>query len=113
MEHERALQEKAKQIEEEYIAIIDPETQQVVGEDGELLEENEEQQEGDKLTSISQVQPTASQISKMTGRTYISELQKQLEDERDARQKLEKDLNQLKIVSEEITSQLSKVAKNV
>jgi len=47
----------------------------------------------------------------MTGRTYISELQKQLEDERDARQKLEQDLNQLKIVSEEITSQLSKVAK--
>ena len=47
----------------------------------------------------------------MTGRTYISELQKQLEDERDARQKLEQDLNQLKIVSEEITSQLSKVVK--
>ena len=57
------------------------------------------------------MQPTNSQISKMTGRTYISELQKQLEDERDARQKLEQDLNQLKIVSEEITSQLSKVAK--
>jgi hypothetical protein len=37
---------------------------------------------GDKLTSISQVKPTTSQISKMTGRTYISELQKQLEDER-------------------------------
>ena len=46
----------------------------------------------------------------MTGRTYISELQKQLEDERNAREKLEQDLNQLKQVSEEINSQLSKVA---
>ena len=49
----------------------------------------------------------------MTGRTYISELQKQLEDERNAREKLEQDLNQLKQVSEEINSQLSKVAKQV
>ena len=49
----------------------------------------------------------------MTGRTYISELQKQLEDERFAREKLEQDLEQLKMVSEEITSQLSKVAKQV
>ena len=49
----------------------------------------------------------------MTGRTYISELQKQLEDERFAREKLEQDLEQLKQVSEEITSQLSKVAKQV
>lgn len=43
----------------------------------------------------------------MTGRTYISELQKQLEDERNARVKLEEDLNVLKEVSKEITSQLS------
>ena len=49
----------------------------------------------------------------MTGRTYISELQKQLEDERFAREKLEQDLEQLKMVSEEITSQLSKVAKQI
>ena len=49
----------------------------------------------------------------MTGRTYISELQKQLEEERFAREKLEQDLEQLKMVSEEITSQLSKVAKQI
>ena len=53
MDHERALQEKAKQIEDEYIALIDPETQQVVGEDGELYDENGELVEGDKMTSIS------------------------------------------------------------
>lgn len=49
----------------------------------------------------------------MTGRTYISELQKQLEEERAAREKLEEDLEKLKAVSEEINSQLSKVAKQV
>ena len=49
----------------------------------------------------------------MTGRTYISELQKQLEEERAAREKLEEDLEKLKVVSEEINSQLSKVAKQV
>ena len=34
------------------------------------------EQEGDKLTSISQVQPTPSQLSQMSGKTYISQLQK-------------------------------------
>jgi len=53
MEHEKALLERVKQIEDENIAIIDPETQQVIGEDGEPMEENGEEEEGDRLTSIS------------------------------------------------------------
>ena len=61
----------------------------------------------EKLTSVSQIKPSASQISKMTGRTYISSLQKQLEEERSARERLEGELQELKKVSEEITSQLS------
>ena len=30
----------------------------------------------DKLTSVSQIKPAQSELSKMTGRTYISQLQK-------------------------------------
>ena len=63
------------------------------------------------LESASQVQPTKSQISQMSGRTYISELQKQLNEEREARQKLEGELEDLKKISSEITSHLSLIAK--
>lgn len=63
------------------------------------------------LESASQVKPTASQISNMSGRTYISELQKQLNEERDARQKLEGELEDLKKISSEITSHLSLIQK--
>jgi chaperonin cofactor prefoldin len=43
----------------------------------------------------------------MSGRTYISNLQNQLLDEKVARQKLEAELEELKKISSEITSQLS------
>jgi|TARA_B110000503_G_scaffold118937_1_gene180328 hypothetical protein len=43
----------------------------------------------------------------MSGRTYISNLQNQLLDEKVARQNLEKELEELKKISSEITSQLS------
>ena len=54
--------------------MIDPETQKIMEEEadnvGDLPEDQEE--DADKMTSISQVRP--SQISNMSGRTYISEL---------------------------------------
>jgi len=43
----------------------------------------------------------------MSGRTYISNLQNQLLEEKVARQNLEKELEELKKISSEITSQLS------
>ncbi len=60
----------------------------------------------EKLTSVSQMVPT--QIS---GRTYISELHKQLDEERFARKKLEVELESLKKVSEEISSHLSQIQR--
>ena len=65
----------------------------------------------DNLTSVSQVKPTQSQISNMSGRTYISQLQKQLNEEKHARLKLESELDDLKKISSEITSQLSQMQK--
>ena len=47
----------------------------------------------------------------MSGRTYISQLQKQLDVEKEARQKLEGELEDLKKISSEITSQLSQIQK--
>ena len=47
----------------------------------------------------------------MSGRTYISQLQRQLNDEKVARLRLEQDLNDLKKISSEITSQLSQMQK--
>lgn len=43
----------------------------------------------------------------MSGKTYISQLQKQLDEEKNARVKLEGELEELKKISSEITSQLS------
>ena len=45
----------------------------------------------------------------MSGRTYISQLQKQLDVEKEARMKLEGELEDLKKISSEITSQLSQI----
>jgi predicted RNase H-like nuclease (RuvC/YqgF family) len=48
----------------------------------------------------------------MSGKTYISQLQKQLDDEKAARQNLEGELEDLKKISSEITSELSKLKLN-
>ena len=40
----------------------------------------------------------------MSGKTYISQLQKQLDEEKEARLKLEGELDDLKKISSEITS---------
>jgi|TARA_B110001450_G_C17197568_1_gene309994 chaperonin cofactor prefoldin len=45
----------------------------------------------------------------MSGKTYISQLQKQLDEEKAARQNLETELEDLKKISSEITSELSKL----
>jgi chaperonin cofactor prefoldin len=45
----------------------------------------------------------------MTGKTYISQLQKQLEEERVARERLEGELSDLKKISSEIASHLSEI----
>lgn len=82
-------------------------------EDGALAEEAQDEV-GDMpehLESASEMKPTASQISQMSGRTYISQLKKQLDDERYARQKLEGELEDLKKISSEITSHLSLIQK--
>ena len=65
----------------------------------------------EKLESASQIHPTPSQISNMSGKTYISQLKKQLDEEREARQKLEGELEDLKKISSEITSHLSLIQK--
>jgi len=46
----------------------------------------------DKLTSITGAKPTASMVSAMSGRTYISTLQNQLHEEKEARLRLESEL---------------------
>ena len=52
-----------------------------------------------------------SQVTKLTGATVISELQKQLNDEKEARIKLEDELEELKKISSEISSHLSALQK--
>jgi len=85
----------------------DMDEQDMLNEEQDNVMEIQDQQ-ADKLTSVSQLKPNFSAVpTNMTGRTYISELQKQLLDERDARKKLETDLDELKKISSEITSQLS------
>lgn len=59
------------------------------------------------LESASEMKPTQSQLSQMSGKTYISQLKKQLDEEREARNKLEGELEDLKKISSEITSHLS------
>ena len=47
-----------------------------------------------------------SEISRLSNKTYISHLERQLNDERDARLKLEDELEELKRISSEISSHL-------
>jgi hypothetical protein len=69
------------------------------GEDGDQVRDLDE----DNYTSITGVKPTASMVSAMSGRTYISSLQNQLLEEKDARLRLEAELEELKKISSEIT----------
>ena len=87
---------------------VDEENQQIEQEERDAVEDLPAE---DNLTSVSQVKPTQSQISNMSGRTYISQLQKQLNEEKHARLKLESELDDLKKISSEITSQLSQMQK--
>ena len=66
--------------------------------------ENDEELEEERLTSVSQIIP-----SRVTNKTFISELQHQLEEERAARMKIEGELESLKKASEEISSHLSQI----
>jgi uncharacterized membrane protein len=61
----------------------------------------------DKMTSVSQLKPQTIVGTNVSGKTYISDLQRQLIEEREARKKLENDLEELRKISSEITSQLS------
>jgi len=47
-----------------------------MGDEGEYQDEVGDLPEEDKMTSVSQLKPSASQLSQMSGRTYISQLQK-------------------------------------
>jgi len=50
------------------------------------------------------MKPPSTLVTGMTGRTYISQLQKQLNEEKDARLKLENELSELRKISSEISS---------
>ena len=56
----------------------------------------------DKINSISQV--AESKYSQLSGKTYISQLKKQLDEERVAREKIQNEMEDLKKASEEISS---------
>lgn len=79
------------------------------GEGGQTLDVPEDV---NQMDSVSQVKPTQSMVSMMSGKTYISQLQKQLNDEKYAREKLESELQELKKISSEISSQLGALQKN-
>ena len=91
----RKQQERAIKFAEETAATKDLDDVQVneALDGGDHAQEQQyEEEEEDLMTSVSQQQqmdPTKSQLSNMTGRTYISQLQKQLEDEKYARENLE------------------------
>jgi hypothetical protein len=78
-----------------------PEQDEAAGEEGDQVKDLPEEE---KFTSVSLQKPTQSQISAMSGRTYISTLQNQLQEEKEARLKLESELEELKKISSEITS---------
>ena len=119
---ENNIKETEKQIEELELMVKNPETvrkdeaenkeqAEKKDDDKEKVEELVIDPDDDNLTSVSQLKPTSTQISKMTGATYISILKKQLEEECQARQNLEKELEDLKKISIEIASHLSEINK--
>ena len=101
------IQEPEPQLQEEQEVAEQLDQEELEQQEAEEIEVNAD----DKLTSVSQIKPTPTELSKMTGRTYISQLQKQLEEERVAREKLEGELNDLKKISSEIASHLSEIQK--
>lgn len=65
----------------------------------------------EKLESISnRVAPEASVFTKMSNKTYIDALKKQLDDEKVAREKIESELQEIKEANQEIVSQLASLA---
>lgn len=60
----------------------------------------------DKLDSISNRVAEQSVFTKLTSKTQISDLRKQLEREKEARGKIEAEMNELKQANQEIMSQL-------
>lgn len=86
---------------------IEPEIKELLSK---VLEEKQHAPiEEDCITSVSQLHPTSSMLSKLTGRSYISMLHKQLDHEKEARQHLEEELIQLKVMSGNIASQLEQI----
>lgn len=57
-----------------------------------------------RIDSVSQVAPPDSKYSQLSGKTYISQLKKQLDEEREAREKIQGEMEDLKKASEEISS---------
>lgn len=84
------------------------------------VEEADQEEEKDKVddaeehfTSVSNIKPSKSMISKMSSKTYISALHKQLEEEKQARARLENEMADLRKFSEEINSNLEEIKKSV
>ena len=61
---------------------------------------------------MSQVNDVLTQYTGLTGKTYISELQKKLDEERQAREKLQSELEELKKFSGEMAIQLNDIQKS-
>eukprot|EP00356_Strombidium_inclinatum_P003873 CAMPEP_0170495778 /NCGR_PEP_ID=MMETSP0208-20121228/18549_1 /TAXON_ID=197538 /ORGANISM="Strombidium inclinatum, Strain S3" /LENGTH=86 /DNA_ID=CAMNT_0010772139 /DNA_START=972 /DNA_END=1228 /DNA_ORIENTATION=- len=85
------LEEAAEQVQQEYEA---PPKSQIGG----AGEDARSQAPSVTPSQLKDVFPTMSQFSKMSGKTYISMLHHQLEDERQARLRLEKELQELRKV---------------
>ena len=65
----------------------------------------------EKLESISNRVGEPSVYTKLTNRTQISQLKKQLEQEKEFRHKIESEMNELRQTNQEIVSQLQSLQK--
>ena len=117
MSPEQLIENVFKEMEEQDRPVVALDKEGPTGQSPEQAEEPEafanaypeldqQKPEVHQMDSVSQLKPTSTLITGMTGRTYISQLQRQLNEEKEARQKLEGELSELKKISSEISSQL-------
>ena len=64
-----------------------------------------------KASRISKYKPQ-SEFSRLTSKTYILNLEKELNEEKEARKRLERDLEDLKKISQEVLSQMQSSKKD-
>ena len=112
VEHQEPKPEPEENQQEEIEKVEEDEEKKEEIENGEENKEKEEQQLNDEIDSLYYGSYTdsrrsdASRRSQMTSATYISKLEKELAEERKAREKLAKELEEIKKISSEISSHL-------